>query len=40
MVVSIALCGVAALGLVIFTMPKLRQQQDAAAADDQMPAAA
>ena len=39
MVVSIALCGVAALGLVIFTMPKLRQQQDAAAAD-QMPAAA
>ena len=39
MVVSIALCGVAALGLVIFTMPKLRQQQEAAAAD-QMPAAA
>jgi DHA1 family bicyclomycin/chloramphenicol resistance-like MFS transporter len=30
---------VAALGLVIFTMPKLRQQQEAAAAD-QMPAAA
>jgi len=27
------------LGLVIFTMPKLRQQQEAAAAD-QMPAAA
>jgi MFS transporter, DHA1 family, multidrug resistance protein len=27
MVVSIALCGLAAVGLVIVTMPKLRQQQ-------------